>query len=648
MIGHVSRILAVAAIATAIGGGAALGLAPGQDHPPIELLGKPRFPIPPAIPSGDDRGYDCLDLTLELNLDFNTETIRGRARHTILSTRTLDTVWLDLVDSLHVTGVWRGAVPLQFQHANRALLIDLAAPVPAKTEIDLVIAYSGHPPRDGLMGFSFQRRNGVPGAYTLSEPKSASAWWPCKDEPDDKLRATVILDIPDTLYAGSNGRLISDEHSSARRRRMTWREEFPIAPYLLSVACSKYAVFGDTHAGPGGQVLPLLYLAYPDHRENAAESWGRTSQMISAFESRFGPYPFYGEKYGMAEFPWGGAMENQTLTSYGEYLVDGTDENDWVVAHELAHQWWGDKVTCASWDHIWLNEGFASYCEALWYESIGGIEAYRDWIRHMWWPDFPGRIVPPNYVFNGTVYFKGAWVLHMLRGLLGERIFFAALNLYADRHAYQAATTEDLVAALEEVSGRDLRWFFNEWVYAAGQPTYVMTWSHEPGPDGGLLHVRMEQTQVGQVFRMPVEIEIRDLAGSHRAIIEDSLRVQEFTLPVRSAPTSLRLDPDDWILKDSIGGSDAPSPPGTSLTLGLPHSSPGVPPFRIPLIGGGPDGRVSIYDVSGTRVAEVRRDSSSPWVDWDGRDLQGRPVGSGLFLARASSGGAAVRIWIVR
>jgi aminopeptidase N len=657
--GLMAAILLCAGSSTARGSiiGGSIARAQSRDpHPPIELLGKPQLLAPPE--SGprdalgrDGSGYDCIEVNLDLQLDFVWRTIRGRVTHTIEATEPLSAVQMSLADSMHVVSVRRGQSPAAFRHANSGLAITCDPPLAPGERADFTITYHGAPQRDGFLGFAFvYRHGGVPAAYTLDEPKSASSWWPCKESPSDKVLSTVTVDLPDSLYLGSNGRLVADVPSGSGRHRMTWRESFPIAPYLISLACTNYAVFGDTHIGPNGQTLPILYLAYPEHRDMAAASWANTPRMISAFEDRFGPYPFYGEKYGMAEFVWGGGMEHQTLTSYGEYLIDGTDTNDWVVAHELAHQWWGDMVTCGQWEDIWLNEGFASYAEALWYESIGGIEGYRDWMRGMWDPAFLGPIVPPRYMFGGTVYHKGAWVLHMLRGLLGDSIFFEALRTYGEDYAYGSATTEDLVRVFEKASGRNLRWFFDQWVYQAGQPAYVMTWAPESRPDGSSwLRVRIEQGQIEPPYRMPLEVEIRDGHGSYREVVQDSLRVQEFLFAVRTNPTDVRLDPDDWVLKYSIGGSDVPPPNADiRIELGLPRPSPGGPPVEIPLLHGYSRVTVNLYDITGMRIAAIRPTPGMASVLWDGRDDSGRPVASGLYFARTSQNGQPVRICLIR
>lgn len=615
-------------------------------------IGKGAFEHPAPPPSLDDRGFDCVDVRLEMRLDFDTRTIRATAHHRIQASRAVKDLVFDLVDSLQVDGVWRGATTTRYTHAGRILRITMDPPLEPGDVVLLSIAYRGRPPYDGLLGFAFQTRNGVPAAYTLSEPSSASAWWPCKDTPDDKLTATLVLDIPDTLYAGSNGSLIEDVVAGGRRR-MTWQERYPIAPYLLSIACTNYRTFDGGHVGDDGTFLPILYLAYPEDLDDARASWQNTPAMIQAFEGRFGPYPFYGEKYGMAEFSWPGGMEHQTLSSMGEYTIDGTHANDWIVAHELAHHWWGDMVTPASWEHIWLNEGFARYAEALWFESQGGSEAYRDWMRRMWRPSFPGAIVPPDYMFNSTVYMKGAWVLHMLRGLVGADVLFDALRAYRDTHAYGTVVTEDLIAALESASGRDLGWFFDQWVYCTGQPQYYTSYAVAPAPMGAILDLTITQAQDEPPFRMPIEFGITDSLGSYRVTVLDSLRVQEFRIPVRLAPTYVRLDPDDWILKDSIGGSDAPDPAAMPLVLSPPWPSPGLPPFHIPVASDEVRGGVGVFDVAGRRVAVLPKEGSPGGpgvVIWDGRDGHGQELPTGLYFVRPEGAPAdrVRRVWLVR
>lgn len=615
------------------------------DAPPDCHEGKCLHASPSVTLQRDDSGYDCLDLDLRIRIDFDERRITGSARHRIQAASLLETARFDLTDSLQVLAVWRNAMPTAYRHVDRALEITLSPPIPPGTQAEITILYEGRPPREGLLGFAFQDRNGVPAAYTLSEPSASSSWWPCKDIPSDKLTATITLDIPDTLYAGSNGRLLSDT-SCAGRRTMVWREDYAIAPYLVSVACTNYSVIEDLYHGVDGEPLPLLYLPYPEDRDDAELSWGRTPEMIAAFEERFGTYPFSGEKYGMAEFFWGGAMEHQTLSSMGEYSIDGTDGFDWLVAHELAHQWFGNLITPKTWDHIWLNEGFARYSEALWEESRAGPEAYRDAMRRIWRPSFPGAIVPPDYIFNSTVYHKGAWVLHMLRWVVGERTFFEILTQYRAAHAYSTAETEDFITVCERTSGRDLRWFFDPWIYGTGRPVYWATTAFTP-PDRLVLTI--EQLQPEAPYSMPIEFGIEDALGSYRVVVRDSLRIQSFDLQVRAEPVKVTIDPDDWILKDSLGGSSVhDTAPAVSILLGQPYPSPGSPPFRISWIGSSDGGPIEVFDPAGRRRARIP--ATPPMISWDGRDVSGRPLPAGLYFLRDSGdrSGLSRRIWIVR
>lgn len=639
------RLLAAAWLGVlALAAGTQAGAVPWRgDEPPDSHEGKHRLEYRPPTHLRDESGYDCIHVDLGFRIDFDARRITASARHRIRAIETLDALRMDFTDSLQVLAVWRGAVPTGYTHENRSIEVLLSPPLSAGSEAVITILYEGRPPREGLLGFAFDSRNGVPAAYTLSEPSASSSWWPCKDIPSDKLTATMALDVPDTLYAGSNGRLVSDT-SSQGRRTMVWREEYPIAPYLVSIACTNYSVFEDAYQGAGGETLPLLYLAYPEDREDAEISWGRTPEMLAAFEERFGPYPFAGEKYGMAEFFWGGAMEHQTLSSMGEYSVDGTDDFDWLVAHELAHQWFGNLITPKDWDHIWLNEGFARYAEALWEEWRAGGEAYREAMRKIWRPSFPGAIVPPDYIFNSTVYHKGAWVLHMLRWVVGERAFFRILEQYREEHAYSTADTEEFIAICERVTGRDLRWFFDPWIYGTGRPVYWATTAFVP-PDR--LTLTIEQLQPESPYTMPIQFEIEDAFGSTRFVVRDSLRVQSFEVQVRAEPVKVTIDPDDWILKDSLGGSGAPDGAPAAAFLGLPHPSPGAPPFRIPWSGSGEEGAVEVLDPAGRRVALIP--AAPPMLVWDGKDHADRLLPAGIYFLRAPGGKEPPRrIWILR
>jgi aminopeptidase N len=276
--------------------------------------------------------------------------------------------------------------------------------------------------------------------------------------------------------------------------------------------------------------------------------------MIEFLAMTFGEYPFINEKYGMAQFGWtSGAMEHQTLTSMGYLLVTGDRRYDNIVVHELAHHWFGDAVTLKNWKNIWLNEGFASYCEALWEENQKGKQAYFDYMKDFDYGYFSGTVYAPegfidNYAVYATVYQKGAWVLHMLRGVVGDTIFFNACRQYFERYKYINAETSDLSSIFEEFYRQKLDWFFDEWVYkGTGRPKYEYSWKFEDFQDqkgSGLYTIRLQLKQVQKddidVYKMPLRVTINTKFGEKEFIIFDA-REQSFQFTVDSEPKKYLL-----------------------------------------------------------------------------------------------------------
>ena len=263
-------------------------------------------------------------------------------------------------------------------------------------------------------------------------------------------------------------------------------------------------------------------------------------------------------------------MEHQTATSFGSGLIRGDASYYWIVAHELAHQWWGDSVTLADFREIWLNEGFATYSEALWYEHLNGASGLRAYMASLDTRPFCGTLYDPVAsscsLFGKTVYDKGAWVLHMLRGILGDADFFTGLRNHASDFTYSNAGTPDLRASMEAASGRALESFFTRWVYQTGEPAYRWGWRAAQTPSGWVTYVRIEQTQPGAPFVMPIDLRVSTPSGSFTTRVENTASAQDFALPaVPAAPTSVTFDPDLWILK-------------STTTMALPDSDlDGVP-----------------------------------------------------------------------
>jgi hypothetical protein len=391
--------------------------------------------------------------------------------------------------------------------------------------------------------------------------------------------------------------------------------------------------------------MPLHYFAYPEKYDAAVEDFSVTPAMIGYFASVFGEYPFFEEQYGMAMIPFGGAMEHQTMTSYGAGLVRGNHAYDWVVAHELAHQWWGDMVTPVEWADVWLNEGFASYSEALWAGNVGGAGEYRFTMSTMD-HDFSGPLYDPESLFSGTVYDKGAWVVHMLRGLLGDEDFFAVLRSHASGSAYGNVSTAGFQETCESVSGLDLDWFFEEWVYEDwDRPDYRWSWGVRPGANGPVVQVTVRQVQAGPAFRMPLPLAFLSASGDTAwHVLDVFLPSQEFEFEVAEAPADLALDPLGWVLKRASSVNNVPDPAsGLRAVLDPVYPNPGgglqSVPYAVAV-----SGRMSleVYDVSGCLVRTLFEGESGAGnftAIWDGRRSDGRPAPSGVYLARLSGSG---------
>ncbi len=485
-------------------------------------------------------------------------TIRGRA------TAAVESVSVDLSTALTVKRVlWEGA-PIPFLHAQDR--VSVALPLAAGQPFTIVIEYSGQPILFGRFpsGMFFAQHSGFPVVATLSEPHGAPAWWPCVDDPADKATADIEVTVPPGYVVASNGLLDDVRTHPDGWRTYVWRERYPIATYLISITATNFVEFSDVYQARDGTTMPLLYFVYPEHVDRARRAFPITRDALRIFAELFGEYPFLAEKYGMAEFPWGGAMEHQTMTSIGSSALTSVN----TIVHEAAHQWWGNMVTLRTWHDIWLNEGFATYSEILFRERMFGADPgqllrERDDGRASGW--LRGTVYAENATdpFDDipAIYTKGAWVVHMLRYLLGDERFFAALREYGRRFAYANASTDDLQNVFSEFYGESLRWFFEQWVYAPMRPIYAFAWSVEPEEGGYRLRLRLRQQQehpiprqdatLPPVYIMPVEFTLRYADGTSEVKrVWNRAREEEFTFLLKRPPVRVVFDERGWILKE--------------------------------------------------------------------------------------------------
>lgn len=533
-------------------------LANGQVHFDRDLLrtiaeseARPHAPHGKAAAAGPTRGYDLRYHRLELNVDPAVRAIAGTVTHYFIAIEDLDEIVLDLSSSLAVGGVMHHAAPLTFQQGNDLLTVQLPSVLGAGTLDSLTITYAGVPPETGFGSFVQDEHDGVPILWTLSEPYGARDWWPCKQDLNDKADSLdVLVTAPAGQRVAGNGLLVAATDLGNGTMRHHWRHRHPINYYLVAFAVTNYAAYSDHVTLPGGPVEVLNYV-FPEDLAAAQGGTANIVQQLQLFSGLFGEYPFAGEKYGHAQFAWGGGMEHQTMSFMGDFSYE-------LMAHELAHQWFGDLVTCGSWEDLWLNEGFATYLSGLCYEFLAPEywmpfkNARRNYITSQ--PGGSVRVTDtlsiPRLFDSRLTYAKGAYVLHMLRWVCGDEAFFQGVNNYLNdpdiRNA--SALTPQLIAHLENTSGRDLDGFMADWYVGEGFPSYQLLWGQAAN---GTVEVRIDQTTSHasvDFFEMPVPVRFKNGVMDSTVVLDHGFsgEVFSFTLPFQA--DSAFFDPDLWVL----------------------------------------------------------------------------------------------------
>lgn len=499
--------------------------------------------------------YDVAYYRLDLDLrNVAGQRIRGDMTALLRAVDApVDSIYFDLSGAMDVDSVKMRGVRAAYSQVGDGLIVRPPySPLTGEYE-EVRVYYQGHPVETGFAAFGYSSHGGTPLIWSLSEPNGARQWWPCKDRPDDKADSLdVLLRAPAGLVATSNGLLVDTINHQDGSHTFHWKHRYPITTYLVCVTATDYVRIEDFYSPAPGDTMLVEHFVYPEWLQMAERDFSITPEAIGTLAERYGPYPFLREKYGHSLFPWSGGMEHQTNTSYGSSLITGLNRFDWLTVHELSHQWWGDMTSPADWRDVWLNEGFATFSEAIWYEHRGGMAAYHNFMTDFCRVSEPsGPIYDPIDLFDGnTVYNKGAWIVHMLRGVLGDSIFFASLAEYRDRTAYRSTTTAEFQSILEEVSGRPLDWFFQPWVYGIDRPHYAVSFLPYGDPGFPSVAIHLDQTQAEPAFfEMPLDLEIELEGGAtvRRRIWNDADHADvEIDLP--AVAVGVTVDPDDWIL----------------------------------------------------------------------------------------------------
>jgi aminopeptidase N len=504
--------------------------------------------------STNQESFDINYYRIELLPDPVTQILTGRieiiAEVTSAGIQHID---LNFWDGMIISKVHHLDTPDEDLTYNRdadMLAINLNKTYIHGEQIKIVISYQGRPQESPYGSFYFDSHEGEPMIWTLSSVFGARAWWPCKDIPSDKPDSVDIqVTVPEGLIVASNGAL-RQSNTDNGFTTYWWHEGHPIATYLVFISIYPYEVYYENYIyNDYADTMKIHFYTFPGNYRQYSEINAKVKEMITLYAGLFGEYPFVDEKYGQADFLWSGGMEHQTCTSYGRW-------NEALYAHEIAHQWWGDMITCDSFHHIWLNEGFAEYSEALWFEHT-----YTPYTAAAYLMDYQlylggGTVYVehPEYenIFDlGLTYHKACWVLHMLRHITGDETFFRILRTYyaSPEHQYGTATTEDFQAICEQVSEMDLEEFFHQWIYEEYFPRYSYSWDWQQNESHYEVNLEIRQMQDNYIFQMPIDITITTANGEETFVVIDSLQAQSFDFAVNAEPLNLELDKDNWILK---------------------------------------------------------------------------------------------------
>jgi aminopeptidase N len=518
------------------------------------------FDVPPeTLPiekqaTAEPANYKLWDLSynrLHLTIDPSKQYIEGEVFFLCQSkTESLEEIILDLNDSLLVDSIVNEKGKLEFSHLNHFITISLPEALGMGQELSFSVFYHGQPIRNGEEAFVSDQHATGPVVYTLSEPWGAKEWWPCKQSLTDKIDSIdIIVSTPLKYRTASNGLLIRNDTLTGKRINH-WQHRHSIVPYLVAIVVSNFVEFSDSAILSDGTVVEILNYVYPQSLEKAKTEVAKTAKILRFYSDLLIDYPFKDEKYGHAQFNWPGGMEHQTMSFMGSFNFD-------LIAHELAHQWFGNYITCSTWNDIWLNEGFATYLTGLTYQYLE-----TDWWAHwrrlnseqiMSAPGGSVYIENPTDIsrlFNSRLsYRKGAYLLHILRSQLGDQKFFSGLRNYLnDKHlANGFASSSDFIRIMESTADTSLTQFFNDWLYGEGFPIYRIEWSGIE--KGGVLKINQtSSTGDGHFFKLKIPMTFYYANQEETRWFTNQYNHQMFNLNLGYRPDSIAFNKEMWLL----------------------------------------------------------------------------------------------------
>jgi aminopeptidase N len=510
-----------------------------------------------------DREVQAVHLALEVTPDFKRRTIQGKAsvRFKPLA-RAIREIKLDAVE-LQVGSVTGTETIQAYDVSDDKLVVTFAAPIPADHEVTVTVDYTAEPTegiyfRTPEMGY----KDGDTHLFSQGEEIEARHWYPCLDSPNQRLTTEITCHVPDGMTVISNGRLISTERDPATGLvAFHWSQDKPHANYLVSLVAGYFKKIEDKHRD-----IPLAFYTPASEINEAASSFRDTRDMMAFFEEEIG-VPYAWDKYDQVcvnDFVAGG-MENTSATTLTDSTLftsatEDIRDSEGLCAHELAHQWFGDLVTCKDWSHIWLNEGFATYYETLYEQHKHGRDAllYELYQRMRQITSISNDVTPivrrdfdkPGDMFGYLVYPKASWVLHMLRSQLGEDLYRRCIKTYVQRHQFGNVVSEDLREVAEELSGRSFDQFFDQWLYHGHHPELDIAYSWDETTQLAKISVKQTQALGPNVllFKFPLTVRFHGKFGKSDGLMQVSKKQEDFYFPLTSAPRLVRIDPEFTLL----------------------------------------------------------------------------------------------------
>jgi len=509
-----------------------------------------RSPSGGIVPPGE-AAYDVRHVELRVRVLPETRSITGSAETTVRVIEPLDTFLSDLDHRLTVHEVRVDGHRRPFEQGKDRLRVTLD-PVWSHGESHRVLVRYGGKPKVALKapwigGFVWKKtpEGDDPWIGVACQEDGSDIWWPSKDHPSEEPEEgmDISLTVPEGLVGLSNGAPLGSVDNGDGTVTSRWKVHYPINQYDVTLNVGPYVSIEERYHGVDGTLdVPILFWALPEHEEKARRMWRQAPHILEVLGRRFGEYPFLEDKYWVVEAPYLG-MEHQSLVAYGDEFTDNAFGFDAILLHETAHEWWGNKVTVSDWADFWLHEAFATYAEALYVDDTLGRDRYLDYMERMRGrirnrkPIVQGKDLDSIHAYTGDIYFKGAWVLHTLRWLIGDEAFFRILHDFPNdpRYAYGHATTQDFIDFVAAETGRDLGWFWKRYLFTAELPG----WSFRRDPSGA--GEKLVLSWGDPSFELPIPVGIGN-------------RVQRVEMPggqgVLSIPpgAEITIDPEGSIL----------------------------------------------------------------------------------------------------